>query len=181
LAIVRFAFESGHMRRKHLRAKSGHLSEKPKRDGFYKHTPNYITAAATMTAASTSAPVGTFILNCRALSDLCVARKSKAHRYSLYNAFIADTSFPNRIHMRRYTDFDQIASAAAERRMSEVCAMQASKWEFDNATNDDADDALSPPEEFSDRFGIKAALIGLVAHRRYLVCAQSEFREMQCD
>ena len=131
------------MRRKHLRAKSGHLSEKPKRDGFYKHTPNYITAAATMTAASTSAPVGTFILNCRALSDLCVARKSKAHRYSLYNAFIADTSFPNRIHMRRYTDFDQIASAAAERRMSEVCAMQASKWEFDNATNDDADDAVA--------------------------------------
>jgi hypothetical protein len=45
--------------------------------------------------------------------------------------------------------------------MSEVCAMQASKWEFDNATDDDADDALSPPEEFSDRFGIKAALIGL--------------------
>ena len=134
MAIVRFAFESGHMRRKHLRAKSGHLSEKPKRDGFYKHTPNYITAAATMTAASTSAPVGTFILNCRALSDLCVARKSKAHRYSLYNAFIADTSFPNRIHMRRYTDFDQIASAAAERRMSEVCAMRSTTQQMTTQT-----------------------------------------------
>ena len=47
--------------------------------------------------------------------------------------------------------------------MSEVCAMQASKWEFDNATDDDADDALSPksPEAFADRFGIRAALIGL--------------------
>src|SRR5262245_13159148 len=54
------------------------------------------------------------------------------------------------------------ATAAAERRMSEVCAMQASKWDFDNTTDDDADDALSPksPEAFADRFGIRAALIG---------------------
>ena len=43
--------------------------------------------------------------------------------------------------------------------MSEVCAMQASKRDFDNTTDDDADDALSPksPEAFADRFGIRAA------------------------
>ena len=54
-------------------------------------------------------------------------------------------------------------SAAAERRMSEVCAMQASKSDFDNTADYDADDALSPksPKAFADRFGIRAALIGL--------------------
>src|SRR5262249_43059090 len=57
----------------------------------------------------------------------------------------------------------QTASAAAERRMSEVCVMQASKWDFDNTTDDDAGNGLSPGSEeaLTDRFGIRAALTGL--------------------
>jgi len=47
--------------------------------------------------------------------------------------------------------------------MSEVCVMQASKWDFDNTTDDDAGNGLSPGSEeaLTDRFGIRAALIGL--------------------
>jgi len=40
--------------------------------------------------------------------------------------------------------------------------MQASKWDFDNTTDGDAGNALPRSEEaFTDRFGIRAALIGL--------------------
>jgi hypothetical protein len=47
--------------------------------------------------------------------------------------------------------------------MSEVCAMQASKWDFDTTTDDDADDIPSPRSEeaLADRFGIRVALLGL--------------------
>jgi hypothetical protein len=91
-----------------------------------------------------------------------LVQPKKLHRYSLYNAFVAAESFPNRIPTRRYTDFDlpRQHSAAAERRMSEVCAMQASKWDFDNTTDDDAGNGPSPRSEeaLTDRFGIRAAL-----------------------
>jgi len=41
--------------------------------------------------------------------------------------------------------------------------MQASKWDFDTTTDDDAGDVPSPrsPEDFSDQFWVRAALLGL--------------------
>jgi hypothetical protein len=41
--------------------------------------------------------------------------------------------------------------------------MRPSKWDYDNTTDDGADDARSQnsPEALTDRFGIRVALIGL--------------------